>query len=57
MARIAGVNIPVYKHAWIGLTSIFERWRTISYQICDNAGVNPTTKVRDLDEGTLEKLR
>ena len=57
MARIAGVNIPVYKHAWIGLTGIFGIGRTRAYQICDNAGVNPTTKVRDLDEGSLEKLR
>ena len=57
MARIAGVNIPVYKHAWIGLTSIFGIGRTRAYQICDNAGVNPTTKVKDLDEGSLEKIR
>ena len=57
MARIAGVNIPVYKHAWIGLTSIYGVGRTSAYKICDKAGVNPTTKVKDLDEGSLEKIR
>ena len=57
MARIAGVNIPVYKHAWIGLTSIYGIGRTRAYAICDKAGVNPTTKVRDLDEESLENIR
>ncbi len=44
MARIAGVNIPVFKHAWIGLTSIYGIGRTRAYSICESAGVNPTTK-------------
>ncbi|MCF6299923.1 MAG: 30S ribosomal protein S13 [Proteobacteria bacterium] len=57
MARIAGVNIPVHKHAWIGLTSIYGVGRTRAYEICSNAGVIPSHKVGDLDEGALDKLR
>ncbi|WP_395376902.1 30S ribosomal protein S13 [Marinicella sp. W31] len=57
MARIAGVNIPVYKHAWIGLTSIYGVGRTRAYEICKNAGVEPTQKIGDLDETALDSLR
>ena len=57
MARIAGVNIPVYKHAWIGLTSIYGVGRTRAYEICKNAGVEPTHKIGDLDETALDSLR
>ncbi len=57
MARIAGVNIPVYKHAWIGLTSIYGIGRTRAYEICEKAGVEPTTKVADLDEAALDSIR
>ncbi len=57
MARIAGVNIPVYKHTWIGLTSIFGIGRTRAYEICERAGVDPATKVRDLTDEQLEKIR
>jgi small subunit ribosomal protein S13 len=57
MARIAGVNIPVHKHAWIGLTSIYGIGRTRAYEICDSAGVDPAQKVGQLDEDALDKLR
>ncbi len=57
MARIAGVNIPVHKHAWIGLTSIYGIGRTRAYEICESAGVNPADKVGQLDEDALDKLR
>jgi small subunit ribosomal protein S13 len=57
MARIAGVNIPVHKHAWIGLTSIYGVGRTRAYAICESAGVNPAHKVGQLDEDALDKLR
>lgn len=57
MARIAGVNIPVHKHAWIGLTSIFGVGRSRSKKICHVAGVNPATKVKDLTEAEVDKLR
>lgn len=57
MARIAGVNIPVYKHTWVGLTSIYGVGRSTAFQICEDAGVDPSTKVRDLTEAEEEKLR
>ena len=57
MARIAGVNIPVHKHAWIGLTRIYGIGRTRAYEICESAGVNPAEKVGQLDEDALDKLR
>ena len=57
MARIAGVNIPVHKHAWVGLTSIFGIGRSRAYQICDAAGVESTTRIGNLTEGEIEKLR
>lgn len=57
MARIAGVNIPVHKHAWIGLTSIYGIGRTTAYEICEKAGVNPAQKVGQLEEAELDKLR
>lgn len=57
MARIAGVNIPVHKHAWIGLQSIYGIGRSRSKKICVSAGVNPATKVKDLTEAEVDKLR
>jgi small subunit ribosomal protein S13 len=57
MARIAGVNIPVHKHAWIGLQSIFGIGRSRSRKVCVDSGVDPTTKIKDLTEAEVEKLR
>jgi small subunit ribosomal protein S13 len=57
MARIAGVNIPVHKHAWIGLTSIYGIGRSRSKKICQTAGVSPSIKVKDLTEAEVDKLR
>lgn len=57
MARIAGVNLPVFKHTWVALTSIYGIGRTRAYAICNDAGVDPTIKVRDLTEPDEEKLR
>ena len=57
MARIAGINIPVQKHAWIALTSIYGIGRTRALQICDAANVAPDTKVRNLSEVEIESLR
>jgi len=37
MARIAGINIPVQKHIWIALTSIYGVGRTRAYAICEAA--------------------
>ena len=53
MARIAGVNLPAQKHVWVGLQSIYGIGRTRSKQVCDSAGVNSSTKIRDLSEPDL----
>ncbi|MBK6728029.1 MAG: 30S ribosomal protein S13 [Xanthomonadales bacterium] len=57
MARIAGVNIPVHKHAWIGLQSIFGIGRSRSKKVCVAAGVDLATKVKDLTDAQVERLR
>lgn len=57
MARIAGVNLPVQKHAWIGLQSIFGIGRSRSRKVCTSAGVAPATKIKDLTEAEVEKIR
>ena len=57
MARIAGVNIPDNKHAVISLTYIYGVGRTTAQQICDSAGIDPTTKVGDLSEELLDTVR
>ena len=57
MARIAGVNLPVNKHVWVGLQSIYGIGRTRSRKICESAGVDPTTLIKSLSEGEVENLR
>jgi small subunit ribosomal protein S13 len=57
MARIAGINIPEHKHAVIALTSIYGIGATRAKQICSAAGVAETTKIKELDEATIDKLR
>ncbi|MFC4729787.1 30S ribosomal protein S13 [Coralloluteibacterium thermophilus] len=57
MARIAGVNLPVQKHVWVGLQSIYGIGRTRSKQVCEAVGVNPATKIRDLTEAEVERIR
>ena len=57
MARIAGVNIPVQKHTWVGLTHIYGIGRARAFGICDAAGVTPETKIRDLTEAEIEGIR
>jgi small subunit ribosomal protein S13 len=57
MARIAGVNIPVQKHTWVGLTHIYGIGRTRAYEICAAANVAPDTKIRDLTEPEIEGIR
>ncbi len=57
MARIAGVNLPVNKHVWVGLQSIYGIGRTRSRRICQSAGVDPATAVKSLSEGEVENLR
>ena len=57
MARIAGVNIPNHKHAEIALTAIYGIGRNTAKQICLAAGVSATTKIKDLNDAEVEKLR
>ncbi len=57
MARIAGINIPPQKHTEIGLTSIYGVGRTTAQQICDRCGIARDKKVKDLNDGDLEKIR
>jgi small subunit ribosomal protein S13 len=57
MARIAGVNIPNHQHAAIALTAIFGIGRTRARQICEAVGVVTTTKMKDLTDSEMDKLR
>ncbi len=57
MARIAGINIPPHQHADIGLTAIYGIGRTTARKICDAAGIAYTTKVKDINDSDLEKVR
>jgi small subunit ribosomal protein S13 len=57
MARIAGINIPVNKHISIGLMHIYGIGRSRSLSVCRAAGVDPSTKVRDLTEAEVSTLR
>jgi len=57
MARIAGINIPMNKHVGIGMTHIFGIGRARALDSCAAAGVDPTTKVKDLTEAEVTALR
>jgi small subunit ribosomal protein S13 len=57
MARIAGINIPMNKHIGIGLTHIFGVGKTRAADTCAAAGVDPTTKVKDLTDAEVTALR
>src|SRR3954468_10998972 len=57
MARIAGINIPMNKHVWVGLTHIYGVGRSQARKACAGAGVKPETKVKDLTESEVAALR
>jgi small subunit ribosomal protein S13 len=57
MARIAGINIPMNKHVWVGLTHIYGVGRARAQLLCEAAGINPTTKVKDLTEAEVSAIR
>ena len=57
MARIAGVNLPNNKRLEIGLTYIFGIGQPTAQQIADALGLSRDTKVRDLTEDEVAKLR
>ena len=57
MARIAGVDLPREKRVEVGLTYIFGIGPTVSKQILEVTDVNPDTRVKDLSENEISKLR
>ena len=57
MARIGGVNIPNQQHTEIALTAIFGIGRARARAICDGAGINRATKIKDLSDTQMDKLR
>lgn len=57
MARIAGIDLPREKRVEIGLTYIFGIGRSRSNEILSKAGVNPDTRVKDLTEDEVSRLR
>lgn len=57
MARIAGVDLPRDKRVEIGLTYIFGIGRSKSLEILKATGINPDTRVRNLTDEEISKLR
>ncbi|MCL6633572.1 MAG: 30S ribosomal protein S13 [Alicyclobacillus herbarius] len=57
MARIAGVDLPRDKRVEIGLTYIYGIGRTTANKILQETGINPDTRVRDLTEDEVVRLR
>ena len=57
MARIAGVDLPREKRVEIGLTYIYGIGRASSVKILENANVNPDTRVRDLTDEEVGRIR
>ncbi|WP_430884844.1 30S ribosomal protein S13 [Fusibacter sp. JL216-2] len=57
MARIAGVDLPRDKRAVIGLTYIYGIGRNVSADILAAAGINESTRIKDLTEEEVSKLR
>ncbi|MDI3408493.1 30S ribosomal protein S13 [Streptomyces cavernicola] len=57
MARVSGVDIPREKRVEVALTYVFGIGRTLSQQTLAATGVNPNTRVRDLSEEDLVKIR
>ncbi|MEN6391525.1 MAG: 30S ribosomal protein S13 [Syntrophomonas sp.] len=57
MARIAGVDLPANKRVEVSLTYIFGIGRPSSQKILAQAGINPDTRVKDLTEEEVARLR
>ena len=57
MARIAGVDLPREKRVEIGLTYIYGIVLKSSKKILSQTGINPDTRVKDLTEADVSKLR
>ena len=57
MARLAGVDLPRDKRVEIGLTYIYGIGRTTASRILEQAGVDPKTRVRDLTDEEVNKIK
>ena len=57
MARIAGVDLPKEKRVEVGLTYIYGIGLKSSQKILEKNGINPDTRVKDLSEAEVNKLR
>ena len=57
MARISGVDIPREKRLEISLTYVFGIGRTTAQLICEQTGIDPNTRVRDLTDTEVNKIR
>lgn len=57
MARIAGVDLPREKRVEVGLTYIYGIGLTTSQKMLKEVGINPDTRVKDLSENDISKLR
>jgi small subunit ribosomal protein S13 len=57
MARIAGIDLPRDKRVEIGLTYIYGIGRNSAQKILEQAGVSPDTRVKDLTEAEISRLR
>ena len=57
MARISGVNLPPNKRVDIGLTYIYGIGRSLATKIIEGAGVDPSRKVRDLNDEETTSIR
>ncbi|MCP9908564.1 30S ribosomal protein S13, partial [Cyanobium sp. BA20m-p-22] len=57
MARIAGVDIPREKRVEISLTYVYGIGLTRAQKILSKTGVNPDTRVKDLSDADVQKLR
>ncbi len=57
MARIAGVDLPREKRVEIALTYIYGVGRSTAQQVLDDTAVNPDTRVRDLSDSEVARLR
>jgi small subunit ribosomal protein S13 len=57
MPRVAGVDIPVNKQAWVSLQYIYGIGPSVSQKILDQASIAPDVRVKDLTEEEVNKLR
>jgi small subunit ribosomal protein S13 len=57
LARIAGVNLPNQKRLEIGLTYIYGIGQSTAHKVAASLGLNPDTKIRDLTDEEVTKLR